>query len=55
MCRIISGTQVTWIQVTGYSTKAGEWIPREAEICSLELLKYNSAVFCPDVCEKIRD
>lgn len=29
-----------------------EWVPREAEICGLELLKYNSAVFCLDVWEK---
>lgn len=32
-----------------------EWMPREAEICHLELLKHNSAVLCPDVWDKIRD
>lgn len=50
-----NGTQLTRIQVTGCFTIAWEWMPREAEIWCLELLKHNPAEFCPDVWEKIRD
>lgn len=43
----LNGTRLTWIQVTGYFTIA--WMPKEAEISCLELLKHNSAEFCPDI------
>lgn len=51
----LNGTWLIWIQVTGYFTITWKWMTREAEICCLEMLKHNSAEFCPDVWEKIRD